>query len=110
MTYNMLRRTESSSLLPIVRLTNYFYPETAEKVAVAGGDFTTVDVYAPRRVGSAGSGREGSLTPPPDYEQLYQAMQLDGFDGLHEERVRKKYACQGPTPHPSRVKEGGIDV
>jgi hypothetical protein len=104
MTYNMLRRTKSSSLLPIVRLTNYFYPETAETVAVAG-DFTTVDVYAQRRVGStgsAGAGREGSLTPPPDYEQLYQAMQLDNFDGLHEERVRKKYACQG-SPLPKKL-------
>jgi hypothetical protein len=93
----MLRRTKSSSLLPIVRLTNYFYPEpTAEKT---GREFTTVDVYARRSGGSAGRsverGREGSLTPPPDYEQLYQAMQLDNFEGLQEERVRKKYACQG---------------
>jgi hypothetical protein len=98
MTYNMLRRTKSSSLLPIVRLTNYFYPTTDDVSATT----TTVDVYPTRRSVSAAAnspgGREGSLTPPPDYEQLYQAMQLDNFEGLQEERVRKKYACQGPPP------------
>jgi hypothetical protein len=95
MTYNMLRRTKSSSLLPIVRLTNYFYPDTTGvdvKVEELGLRSDTVDVYS-RSV----SGRStGSLTPPPDYEQLYQAMQLDSnFDGIGDERVRKKYACQG---------------
>ena len=104
----MLRRTKSSSLLPIVRLTNYFYPDTAASVEKPGfsATTTTVDVYARRSVSggsSASAGREGSLTPPPDYEQLYQAMQLDNFEGLQEERVRKKYACQGlnrPTLRP----------
>ena len=88
----MLRRTKSSSLLPIVKLTNYFYPETT---AVGNLDVDkdltesrVLDVY-PRRVGS------GSLTPPPDYDQLYQAMQVESMAEHDEDRVRKKYACQG---------------
>ena len=89
----MLRRTKSSSLLPIVRLTNYFYPETADKTAAS--EFTNADTYAQ---GPTGNSRQGSLTPPPDYEQLFQAIQSHNFDGLREERVRKKYACQGRPP------------
>ena len=41
-----------------------------------------------RRVGS------GSSTPL-DCEQLYRAMRLESFERFEEERVRKKYACQG---------------
>ena len=83
--YNMLRRTKSSSLLPIIRLTNYFYPENNE---VKELELTSeIEVY-PRRVGSGGS-------TPPDCEQLYRAMKLESFERMEEERVRKKYACQG---------------
>jgi len=81
----MLRRTKSSSLLPIVRLTNYFYPDAGKE------GIEVMDLEGNRR----GS---GSLTPPPDYEQLYEAMQVQGYEGIEEERVRKKYACQGRTP------------
>src|SRR5579859_7017953 len=81
----MLRRTKSSSLLPIVRLTNYFYPEDKDSAQV-----TSMEVYSTQ---AAHSGRQGALTPPPDYEQLYQAMQLDTLN--EEDRVRRKYACQG---------------
>ena len=77
----MLRRTKSSSLLPLVK---YFYPDTSE---------VKVEELGVREVYPHGS-LTGSLTPPPDYEQLYQAMQLDAIDG-GEERVRRKYACQG---------------
>jgi hypothetical protein len=55
-------------------------------VAEAG----VVDVY-PRRT-------SGRLTPPPDYEQLYEAMQMETMSDVAEERVRKKYACQGIVP------------
>jgi hypothetical protein len=107
MTYKMLRRTKSSSLLPIVRLTNYFYPEAADdevKVTDLGLCSPTegvsagnvIDVLPQRSISYASNRTSGSLTPPPDYEQLYQALQLESsFDGLGEERVRKKYACQG---------------
>jgi hypothetical protein len=78
----MLRRTKSSSLIPIVRLTNYFYPENKELELTS-----EIEVY-PRRVGSGGSN-------PPDCEQLYRAMKLESFERMEEERVRKKYACQG---------------
>ena len=81
----MLRRTKSSSLLPIVRLTNYFYPEDKESSQV-----TSMEIYSTQ---AAHSARQGTLTPPPDYEQLYQAMQLDTLN--EEDRVRRKYACQG---------------
>ena len=87
--YNMLRRTKSSSLLPIVRLTNYFYPENTGRKELELSAGTDVYPTTTRRVGN------GSSTPPPDYEQLYQAMQLEKLEGLEEERVRKKYACQG---------------
>lgn len=80
----MLRRTKSSSLLPLVR---YFYPETSE---------VKVEELGVREVYPHGS-LTGSLTPPPDYEQLYQSMQLDAID-VGEERVRRKYACQGSPP------------
>ena len=83
----MLRRTKSSSLLPIVRLTNYFYPEDKDSAQV-----TSMEVYSTQ---PAHSGRQGALTPPPDYEQLYQAMQLDTLN--EEDRVRRKYACQGAS-------------
>jgi hypothetical protein len=83
MTYNMLRRTKSSSLLPIVR---YFYPEP---------EIRDLDIGTPRT--AMMDVRVGSRTPPPHYEQLYQAMQLDHHENIEEERVRKKYACHG-TP------------
>jgi hypothetical protein len=104
MTYKMLRRTKSSSLLPIVRLTNYFYPESSGvegKVDDLGLSTTSatnpgalMDIY-PGRNGPTSSSSLGGLTPPPDYEQLYHALQLDNFDGTGDDRVRKKYACQG---------------
>lgn len=40
-----------------------------------------------RRAGSGGS--------TPDYEQIYRAMRLESFERIEEERIRKKYACQG---------------
>lgn len=79
----MLRRTKSSSLLPIVR---YFYPDSTPNEV----DLNTAPLMDVR-VLSSGTCR----TPPPDYEQLYQAMQLDHSAEAEEERVRKKYACQG---------------
>jgi hypothetical protein len=87
----MMRRTKSSGLLPIVRLTNYFYPEASEKVNALGFRPPVVEIYDQRVAAT------GSRTPPPDYEQLYQSMQLDHADG-DSERVRKKYACQGLPP------------
>jgi len=91
MSYKMLRRTKSSSLLPIVKLTNYFYPESPSLEMSETG---VMDIYQRR---GASSGR---LTPPPDYEQLYQAMQVENMtDPAAEERVRKKYACQGSITH-----------
>lgn len=81
----MLRRTKSSNLLPIVKLTNYFYPEPT--TSVEDSENGVMDVY-PRR-------SSGRLTPPPDYEQLFQAMQVESMSEAAEERVRKKYACQG---------------
>ena len=83
----MLRRTKSSSLLPIVRLTNYFYPEDPKEPHL-------MEVYSHAAASGTSRGRPpGTLTPPPDYEQLYQAMQLDTVN--ETDRVRKKYACQG---------------
>jgi len=104
MTYNMLRRTKSSSLLPLVR---YFYGDSPEDSSkdMFPNDTTSqqstcttrsisissaVDVWN-SRITASGNAPSGSLTPPPDYEQLYQAMQLEN----HDDRVRKKYACQG---------------
>jgi hypothetical protein len=86
--YNMLRRTKSSSLLPIVRLTNYFYPENTEGKEL--GLTTEMEVYpsTSRRVG-------GGSSTPLDCEQLYRAMKLESFERIEDERVRKKYACQG---------------
>src|SRR5436305_3607105 len=97
MTYNMLRRTKSSSLLPIVRLTNYFYPDQTdvnvqELEIGASSNSSSVEMYPSNGRRDVSS---GSTTPPPDYEQLYQAMQLDVLEGISEERLRKKYACQG---------------
>jgi len=97
--YKMLRRTKSSSLLPIGRLANYFYPETpAVDVKEMGLAATAPGMEVYPRVASASSSSSGSLTPPLDYEQLYNAIQLDTSDGNEDERVRKKYACQGKTP------------
>jgi hypothetical protein len=79
----MLRRTKSSSLLPIVR---YFYPDSTPTEV----DLNTAPLMDVR-VLSSGTCR----TPPPEYERLYQAMQLDHSAEAEEERVRKKYACQG---------------
>jgi hypothetical protein len=84
----MLRRTKSSSLLPIVR---YFYPESSE---IKDLDIRT----RPTAMMDVRVVTSGSRTPPPDYEQLYQAMQLDHNENIEEERVRKKYACQGTPP------------
>jgi len=127
MTYNMLRRTKSSSLLPIVRLTNFFYPDgkqsTDETIMTAPSSQSSsplFDPYAPpsrnssvsshHSSSSAGSTVRGQaassvstnvgsreLSLHPSYEQLYSAMQLDvAFDAsVEEERVRRKYACQG---------------
>lgn len=98
--YNMLRRTKSSTLLPIGRLTNYFYPETpAVHVKEMGLTATAPVMEVYPRVASASSSSSGSLTPPLDYEQLYNAIQLDALDGNEDERVRKKYACQGKYTH-----------
>jgi len=97
----MLRRTKSSSLLPLVR---YFYgdspddspkdlfPETPQATCTTRpvSISSAVDVWN-SRVTVTGNAPSGSLTPPPDYEQLFQAMQLENND----DRVRKKYACQG---------------
>jgi len=58
-----------------------------------------MDVFDPRVSAagrSTGVSAQGSLTHPPDYEQLYQAMQMQSYDDNGgSERVRKKYACQG---------------
>ena len=95
----MLRRTKSSSLLPIVRLTNYFYPELSEEKELGMMATPVMDVFDPRVSAagrSTGVSAQGSLTHPPDYEQLYQAMQMQSYDDNGgSERVRKKYACQG---------------
>jgi len=60
-----------------------------------------MEVYS-HAAASGTSRAQGTLTPPPDYEQLYQAMQLDTVN--ETDRVRKKYACQG-TFHPPPVQE-----
>ena len=88
----MLRRTKSSSLLPLVKLTNYFYPESPSVTGTGGLRLRasgTASGVVPR------DEVRGSLTSPPDYEALYQAMQVEKFDDSGNERVRKKYACQG---------------
>ena len=127
MPYNMLRRTKSSSLLPILRLTNYFYPdgkqsidETIMTTPSPQSSSPIFNPYSPPSRNSSVSSRHSSssassngrshaassvstnvgsreLSLPPDYEQLYSAMQLDvAFDTtVEEERVRRKYACQG---------------
>jgi hypothetical protein len=106
MTYKMLRPKKSSNLLPIVRLTNYFYPETAEEADAGALGLTSTDaapagvsVDGPQpRCASSSSNKTGSSTPPPEYDLLYQALQLgSNLDGFGEERVRKKYACQGSS-------------
>jgi len=97
----MLRRTQSSSLLPIVRLTNYFYPDEKSGVLTppSSGISSPLLDSSGRSNSSSVSSRKSSLTPalPPDYEQLYSAMQIEGgYDVAgEEERVRRKYACQG---------------
>ena len=85
--YNMLRRTKSSSLLPIVRLTNYFYPENTEVKELELTNGMEVYPSTAKRVGSGGS--------TPDCEQIYRAMRLESFERIEDERIRKKYACQG---------------
>jgi hypothetical protein len=60
-------------------------------VSTTGATTPVVDV-CPQQVSSDCLGRS---LPLPDYEQLYRAMQLETFDGIGEDRVRKKYACQG---------------
>ena len=89
----MLRRTKSSSLLPIVRLTNYFYPDSTgtDHVKELGLSMTNTPDGGEMQVYPG----PGSSTPPPDYEQLYLAIQRGTFEGIEDERVRKKYACQG---------------
>ena len=96
----MLRRTKSSSLLPIVRLTNYFYPEDTTTSNSTTKDTTQLmEVYSTTHHHSRGDGARGTVTPPPDYEQLYQAMQFDTMVTEEGDRVRKKYACQGNPPY-----------
>lgn len=62
-------------------------------VTSTGSTSPVIDV-CPRRGGSQCLGRSPS---PADYEQLYRAMQLENFDGIGDDRVRRKYACQGTT-------------
>jgi hypothetical protein len=95
----MLRRTQSSGLLPIVRLTNYFYPDEkppSDILTPPSSQSSSPQILSAVPSRSSSLSRQSTPALPPDYEQLYSAMQLGEFDVVgEEERVRRKYACQG---------------